>query len=95
MIVVTHSLLNHWLIKEPITQNPFKLVYNVLKFAIKNKYPRQRSAFTYCEDIIPSRIDFGKHKYGGPFTTEQVEDVKSLFWTIALTSTNAIFLELH
>ena len=59
VIVATHSLLHHWLIKEPITQNPFKLVYNVLKYAIKNKYPRQRSAFTYCEDIIPSRTDFG------------------------------------
>ena len=42
------------------------------------QHPRQRSAFTYCEDTIPSRIDFGKSKYGGPFTTEQVEDVKTL-----------------
>ena len=67
------------LIIEPVTQNPFKLVYNVLKYAIKNKHPRCRSAFTYCEDELPSRIDFGKSKYGGPFTTEQVEDVKTFF----------------
>ena len=33
------------------------------------------SAFTYCEDELPSRLDLGKEKYGGPFTTEQVEDV--------------------
>ena len=26
---------------------------------------------------LPSRLDLGKHKYGGPFTTEQVEDVKT------------------
>ena len=69
----------HILIREPVTQNPFKLVYNVLKYAIKNKQPRCRSAFTYCEDKLPSRIDFGKSKYGGPFTTEQVEDVKTFF----------------
>ena len=67
---------NHGLIKEPIQQNPLKLVYKVIIYAIKNKYPRQRSAFTYCEDELPSRIDCGKHKYGGPFTTERVEDVK-------------------
>ena len=67
------------LIKEPVTHNPFKIVYNVIKYAIKNKSPRQRSAFTYCEDDLPSRIDLGKLKYGGPFTTEQVEDVKTLF----------------
>ncbi len=35
--------------------------------------------FTYWEDSFPSRIDLGKMKYGGPFTTEQVEDVKTLF----------------
>lgn len=77
--VVINILCKQVLTKEPPTQNPFKLIYKVLVYAIKNKYPQQRSAFTYCEDGIPSRIDFGKQKYGGPFTTEQVEDVKTLF----------------
>ena len=76
---------NHCLIKEPIKQNPLKLVYKVIRYAIRNKYPRQRSAFTYCEDELPSRIDFGKSKYGGPFTTEQVEDVKTFLRFIPLT----------
>ena len=77
-IALTSMLMfNHWLVKEPITQNPFKLVYNVVRYAIKHKHPECRSAFTYCEDEPPSRIDFGKSKYGGPFTTEQVEDVKT------------------
>ena len=66
-----------WFIVDPGSRNPYKLVYRVLRFAAKNKYPIQRSAFTYCEDELPSRIDFGKHKYGGPFTTEEVEDVKT------------------
>ncbi len=73
-------LFHNALIKEPVTQNPFKTVYGVIKYAIKHKSPRLRSAFTYTgEDELPSRIDFGKCKYGGPFTTEQVEDVKTLF----------------
>jgi peptide/histidine transporter 3/4 len=59
-------------------RNPYKLVYGVLKFAAKHKNPIRRSAFTYCEDELPSRLDLGKQKYGGPFTTEQVEDVKTL-----------------
>ena len=84
VVMVTYFLFNHLLVKEPATVNPFKLVYNVVKYAIKNKYPRQRSAFTYCEDNLPSRIDFGKHKYGGPFTTEQVEDVKTLFRSLLI-----------
>ena len=77
MVLILSFLSNDVLIKEPVTQNPFKLVYKVVQFAIKNKYPRCRSAFTYCEDELPSRLDLGKHKYGGPFTTEQVEDVKT------------------
>ena len=28
---------------------------------------------SYCDDERPSRIDFAMMKYGGPFTTEQVE----------------------
>ena len=65
------------LIKEPVKHNSFKLIYKIIKYAVRNKYPKQRSAFTYCEDELPCRIDFGKSKYGGPFTTEQVEDVKT------------------
>ena len=77
-------LFNNLLIKEPVTQNPFKLVYQIIRFAIKTKHPRYRSAFTYCEDELPSRIDFGKSKYGGPFTTEQVEDVKTFLRLLAI-----------
>ena len=76
---------NHWLIKEPVKHSSFQQVYTVIKYAIKNKYPRQRSAFTYCEDELPSLIDFGKSKYGGPFTTEQVEDVKTFLLVLPVT----------
>ena len=64
-------------LKEPITQNPFQLIYKIIKYAIKTKHPRCQSAFTYCEDELPSHINFGKRKYGGPFTTEEVENVKT------------------
>ncbi len=80
------------LVKEPVTQNPFTLIYKVIRYAIKNKHPRCRSAFTYCEDELPSRIDFGKSKYGGPFTTEQVEDVKTFLRLLVVIATASIFL---
>ena len=79
LAVSLNLIFNDVLIKEPAMQNPFKMVYKFITHALKNKRPRQRSAFTYCENKIPSRIDFGKMRYGGPFTTEQVEDVKTLF----------------
>ena len=79
VVVLSDVACNHWLVKEPVTQYPLKLIYQVLRYAVKNKYPHMRSAFTYWEDKPYSRIDLGKRKYGGPFTTEQVEDVKILF----------------
>ena len=91
VVMVTYLLFNSLLIKEPTTKNPFKQVYDVIKYAVKNKYPRMRSAFTYSEDIIPSRIDFGKQKYGGPFTTEQVEDVKTLFRSLLMALVTTAF----
>ena len=67
-----------WLIIEPKTPQTLKNIYLVLKFAKKHKAPVNRSALTYWEEDIPSRIDLGKSRYGGPFTTEQVEDVKTI-----------------
>ena len=64
--------------------NPYKLVYLVTKFARKHKVPVNRSAFTYCEDEVPSGLDLGKAKCGGPFTIEQVEDVKVLYGIVKL-----------
>ncbi|KAL5475847.1 hypothetical protein EMCRGX_G025717 [Ephydatia muelleri] len=73
--------LNKWLIKEPNGDNPFKTVYQVCKFSSEHKAPVYRSALTYWDDTKPSRLDLGKSKYGGPFSTEEVEDVKTFFAT--------------
>ena len=76
-LVVFSCWKRRWFYAERRQQNPYKMVIKVLNFARKNKYPLQRSAFTYCDDERPSRLDFGKERFGGPFTTEQVEDVKT------------------
>ena len=47
----------------------------------------KRSAFTFCEEVAPSRIDFGKDQYGGPFSTEEVEDVKTFLRLLLLLVT--------
>ena len=68
----------------PVRINPFKIVFDVVKYSWDHKCPVNRSAFTYWENDIPSRIDLGKHKYGGPFTNEQVEDIKTLLQLLLL-----------
>ena len=56
----------------------------MLRYAWNHTCPENRSAFTYWEEDIPPRIDLGKLKYGGPFTTEEVEDTKTFFRIILI-----------
>ena len=86
MVLISNFLCKpKWLIIEPKSTQSLKTIYRVLKFAAKHKAPLNRSAFTYWEEDIPSRIDLGKSKYGGPFTTEQVEDVKTILQLTAIS----------
>ena len=43
----TLFVFNSKSMKEPTTQNPFKLIYKVIHYAIKHKHPLCRSAFYY------------------------------------------------
>ena len=63
---------------EPVGINPIKQIIDVLKYAYRHKYPVRRSALSYYKNTYPSRIDFGKVQYGGPFTNEEVEDTKTV-----------------
>ena len=96
----TFNSFNSWLVKEPVLHNPLKLIFQVIRYAINNKHPRLRSAFTYWDDKPISRMDVGKVQYGGPFTNEQVEDVKTFFRFVAVTAVSTplsilIFLMFH
>ena len=84
---IVHKYKRHWFMIDQASRNPYKLVYRVVKFAAQHNKPIRRSAFTYCEDELPSRMDLGKDKYGGPFTTEMVEDVKAFLGIMALLLT--------
>ena len=78
---------HNWFLVNSGSRNPYKLVFKASKFAAQHTYPIHRSAFTYCEDEFPSRLDLGKEKYGGPFTTEEVEDVKTFFGLLCVLLT--------
>ena len=78
-VLIMDCLCHKWLDTNNKTGNPIKLIFQVLNYARKNKCPRLRSALTYIDEEHPSRLDFGKHKFGGPFTEEEVEDVKTIF----------------
>ena len=72
-----HFLFKHRFEHIPIP-NPYKIVFKVLKFSLKTSDTRRqhRSAFTYWGEE-PSRMDLAKERYGGCFTHEEVENVKT------------------
>ena len=69
---------------EPVGINPVKQITDVLKYAYHHNHPVRRSALSYYQNTYPSRIDYGKIQYGGPFTNEQVEDTKTVLRLLVL-----------
>ena len=69
---------------EPVGVNPVKQIIDVIKYAYHHKYPVKRSAKSYYINTYPSRLDFGKVQYGGPFTNEEVEGTKTVLRLLVL-----------
>ena len=84
LIIVSDCLCLQWLDRTHKATNPIKLIIQVLNYTRKHSYPERRSAFTYLDEEQPSRMDFGKKKFGGPFIEEEVEDVKTFLRLIPL-----------
>lgn len=84
-----------WFHCEKTTANPYRNVCRVLKYAAKHNKPvSYRSALTYSDDEKPPRIDFAKQKYGGPYTTQVVEDVKTFLRILVMLVTVTIMFYL-
>ncbi len=77
--VVVAKRRENWFLIDHARPNPYRLICKLTKFTHRHKVPIRRSAFTFCEDDVPSGLDLGKTKYGGPFSTEEVEDVKVFY----------------
>ena len=84
-LVILFSWKSVFVIKNEI-RSPLKLVFNVTRFARKAKFNSFESAFTINKDP-PPRLDLAKRRYGGPFTTEQVENVKTFYRVLFVLAT--------
>ena len=84
VIIISDCLCQQWLDRTHKVTNPIKLIIQVLNYTRKHSYPERRSAFTYIDEEQPTRMDYGKEKFGGPFTEEEVEDVKTVLRLIPL-----------
>lgn len=68
--------------QHPTGFHPFKLIFQILNYTRKKRISRHYSAFQYTDNEVATCLDRAKFKYGGPFSTEQVEDVKVFFYLL-------------
>ena len=83
-VFFTFSLSFNFLItfEQNTVSNPYTKMYDILKSVLcKNKQSAggYQSALTYWEDSRPSKLDLTKTKYGGLYSHEDVENVKTFF----------------
>ena len=77
-LLLFNCFANRMFNKERVKHNPYKMIFRILNFSRKHKRPvGHPSAFAYCDTFKPSRMDYAKERYGGPFTTSDVENVKT------------------
>ena len=82
-------LLNHCLVKEHPIENPLLQIWNVIKYSIKNKHLMERFSSLKKQGML-SHLNIAKKVYAGPFTSEQVEDVKTFIRVMAVIATCSI-----
>ena len=88
MALGSNYILSHWLDKEQKILNSFPLIRKTVQYSIKHRNKWKR-LFMLGHRGVLSKLNVAKTMYGGPFTSEQVEDVKTFFRVLAVI---AIFL---
>ena len=75
-------LCQHWLVKESrVFGKSLSDIFKVVKYVIRNRKLRYDFA---TEGEFSSQFNVAKHQYGGPFSAQQVEDVRTFLWMIAI-----------
>lgn len=94
VILMTPALATNYLCHDNLldyspASHSMKQVYHIVKYALTNKYPKNRTA---GKSNSLSRLDNGKRKFGGPFTNEEVEEVKTFLQISVLCLATFVYL---
>ena len=79
LAIILDYLLKHWLDKDPVIprgENPLCLILKIVWFTVKS---RRSPIPSQQHHGVLTNFDVAKRVYAGPFTHEQVEDVKTFF----------------
>ena len=89
LTLCSNFLFNRWLVKENIINNPLPQIRKVVQYTIRNRQQLKRlpSSEEGEDQGALSRFNIAKTIYAGPFTSEQVEDVKTFFRIMGIIAT--------
>ena len=83
MALGSNYVFSHWLDKEQKVFNSLPLIRKTVQYTIKNRQNWKR-LFALGNRSALSKLNVAKTMYGGPFLSEQVEDVKTFFRILAV-----------
>ena len=89
LAIVSDFVFSSWLSKEQLISNPLPLISKVVHYTIKNKLKSQTIMYLEQQGAL-LYFNIAKSVYNGPFTSEQVEDVKTFFRALAVVMTFTI-----
>ena len=84
LALISNFFINHWVNKEQVISNPLPLIVKVVHITMKLNCQQPRR--NCLGQGLLSNLNVTKNTYGGPFTCEQVEDVKTFFRVITVIS---------
>ncbi len=83
MALGSNYIFYHWIDKEQKVFNSLPLIRKTVQYTIKNRKKWKR-LFALGNRSALSKLNIAKMMYGGPFLSEQVEDVKTFFRVLAV-----------
>ncbi len=93
LVLCSDYLFHKILVKEPVMKNAFRLIFGVLKFSLLNKFPQMPSSYAdWSSKGLCSRLNLAKTIFGGPYSNEDVENVKTFFRICIIFLFSAIIL---
>jgi peptide/histidine transporter 3/4 len=85
-------LFHHILVNEPVVhRKSLRVILGVIKYTIRNRHLRYSLSAT-ANNVIPSRFEVAKHMHGGPFTSQQVDNVRKFLWMLTLIGAYSLVL---
>jgi len=95
LAVSADFILNNWLDKQPLPLANYLIkMVKVLLYAKKHRYPTVMAPHDW-DERRSIRLDVSKHEYGGPFSSEEVEDVKTSLRILVIIIVGAFFIGLY